>query len=177
MEKEENLVKLRNRGNYFIPNMENKSIHGIDQYGVTDNPVMLSYILEHTSKSILELMRQYPMALDEEEIQRLMAIQNKTAKSLACNPKFCYQYFGCEGSIYQGINIEQGMDDHVVVQLTLNNCIQNPSYQRRVELDYDLEAECYVPCSLVELERKNDCIIQKEFSPKILRKTRKYIWY
>ncbi len=170
-------MKLRNRGNYFIPNMENKSIHGIDQYNITENLVMLSYILEHTSKSIMELMRQYPMALDEEEIQRLMVIQKKTARNLACNPEFCYQYFGCEGSIYQGINIEQGTGNSVVVQLTLNNCIQNPSYQRRVELEYDLETECYVPRSLVELERKNECIIQKEFSPKILKKTRKYIRY
>lgn len=174
---EEFLVKFRNRGNYFIPNMENKSVNGVDQYYIYNNMVMLMYILDCTSKSIFELMQQYSMVMNEDEIRRLVAIQDRTAKSLGCNPSYCYQYFGNEGSIYQGISIENNRENSVFIRHTLNNGIQSPSYQRRVELEYDLETECYEVCSLVELERKNGMVIEKEFSPRVLRKVRKYIQY
>lgn len=171
------LVKFRNKGNYFIPNMENKNIGGVDQYSINDNLVMLNYILDCTSKSIFELMQQHPLVMDEDEIRRLMAVQEDTVRSLGCNPLFCYQYFGNEGSIYQGVSVENSDNDNIFIRHTLNNCIQSPSYQRRIELEYDLDTECYVVHSLVELERRNGIIIEKEFSPRVLRKVRKYIQY
>ncbi|MCI6265483.1 MAG: hypothetical protein MR598_01385 [Erysipelotrichaceae bacterium] len=170
-------MKFRNRGNYFIPHMENKNIHGVDQCYINHNVAILTYILECTSKSIFELMQQYSAVMDEEEIRRLMAIQKETARSLGCNPKFCYQYFGNEASIYQGVSFEMSDEDSVFIRFTQNDCIQNPSYQRRIELEYDLDTECYMVHSLVELEKRNGIVIEKKFNPRVLRKVKKYIQY
>ena len=172
-------MKFRNRVNYFIPNLESKAIHGVGKYYFKDDMVMLSYILECTSRSILELMRQYSMIMDEEEIRRLVAIQEKTARSLQVDSKYCYQYFGSKNGIYQGISIENTTADDIdlLIRITQNDYIKNPSYQRRIELGYDLDSECYMVQSLVELERKNNEIIRSSFRPEVLKKVRKYIRY
>lgn len=166
-------MRYHNSGNYFIADMVE-----LDQVETgKDNTVFIPYILQYTSNSILELMRQYPMAMQEEEIFRLMAIREKFSKNMGAPLGYCYSYFGNKNGLYQGISIVKSNLDYLTIQITTNNYIKFPSYQRRVSLNYDLEEEGFMVDRIVELERVEGKIVQNSFSPRVLKKTKKFIHY
>lgn len=172
-------MKLRNRGNYYVPNLVNQLTGKIDEYYMKEDDVFLYFILEQISSNIEELFTQYPMCSDEEEIERLLVCQARFARSLGISSDCCYHYFGKKDKVFQGITVGSSVQDEVIpIKITTTDIMKGgPTYQRRVEVMYDKEEEYFIPKSVVEVEKSNGVVIQSDFSPKTLGKVRKYVRY
>lgn len=173
-------MKLRNRGNYYVPDLVNQATGKVDECYTEEKDVFLHYALQHTSSSILKLLNQHPTCWEEEEVARLLKAQAKLAKSLGISSDYCYQYFGRRDNISQGISIQEPtMDVLFPMKITTTDFMNGEAvFQRRVEIIYDSEYEYFKPKSVVAVEKNSDgLVVQCEFSPKSLSKIRKYIKY
>lgn len=171
-------MKYRSNGNYFIPDLVGDESKRVDEYCFTEDNVMLGDILQQTSDGLIELFQQYPMALDMEFIMGLVDRAYKTAKTLKVNPELCYHYFAKKNGIYRGISIDfidEEQDMGLFLMKMTASC--GRGNQTRVNFMYDIVDDCLIPKEVLEVEARNGIAVQKSFSPKILRKTKKYIRY
>lgn len=168
-------MKYRNKGNYCIRDLANENTGRIDQYYFEDGSSNLNHILEQTSRDIGCLLQQYPEAILEEEITRLVDIAYHQAKNLRVNPEYCYHYFSREQFTFQGVTVHNlGESSMFLMKITTN---LGTDYQRRVGFIYDMASEMIYPNSVIEVERKDGIAIQTNFNPKVLRKKNNYIQY
>lgn len=171
-------MRFKNNMICYIPNLINNDIGRVDDYRFLDSEVGLDLLLWHTGESIAELLRQYPTALLLEEIHKL---EDKEYQSLRNNmgDKDCYyHYYGKDNGCSQGICIYSldHVEDSGIFSMNVTTNI-GKDYQRRVQLFYDGIEEYFVPQSVIEVEKSKGIIVERSFSPKVLRKVKKYIQY
>ena len=174
-------MKLKNEEIYYIPNLVNQTSMGIDEFRIKDEECIgvLSYMLDQTDWCLIELMEQFPMFSEEEEIEKLMNFQFQYAKNAGVNPEYCYQYFGRKGNITHGIMVGLPIDyDFIPLKLTTTNFVKGDAvYQRREEIIYDKVDDLFIPQKIVEVEKNNGVVVQSNLHPKVLKKMRNYVYY
>lgn len=171
-------MRFKNNIIYDIPNLINNNIGRVDDYRFLDGEVGLDLILNHTSESIAELLRQYPMALTLEEIHKLVDKEYNSLRMYWRDKNCCYHYCGKASNLLQGISI-YSLDNIEESGLFTMNVTTNigKDYQRRIQLFYDGLEEYFIPQSVIEVEKNKGIVVQNSYSPKVLRRVKKYIKY
>jgi hypothetical protein len=171
-------MKFRSNGNYYIPNLESK-FGGVREYRFKDDEEILKLILQDTCDCVSDLLSQYPDAFLPEVMFEFLDKAYKQARLLGVNPECCYSYFAkcCLGN-FHGVRI-QPLDydsyDHLFsLDVTTNT---GNIYQRRVGILYDIEDDSFIPNRIVEVQNNQGIVIQKNFSPKVLRRSKRYVNY
>lgn len=175
-------VKLKNMGNYYIPDLGSNVTCAIDEYQESCSMESLYFILEQTSLCVEDLLKQYPMSVSEEEIGRLLHLQHKNARILGVDLDFCYHYFGRKDKVSHGITVDMPVDvDFIPIKITTTDFYCGDAfYQRRVKVLYDKEYECFNPVDIIEVEKKQGIVVQRNVCSddmKKLSKKRNYIGY
>lgn len=172
-------MNFRNKQIYYIPNLVNERNFSIDQYVVSEKEAMLHFSLNHISTSIKELVDQYPLSIERDEIEKFLNYQFDYAKKALVNPDYCYHYYGKKDDISQGIivNLPSHPDLIPMKIITTEFHKKEPIFQERVNLVYDQEYGQYTLNQFVEVYKENGIVVQSSYHPNILKKVRKSIRY
>lgn len=172
-------MRLKNECSYYIPNLEELLFDKEVEYLVKEDDVFFPFILQQVSSSLENFFEQYPSFCSEEEMAKMLYCQKKFSRSSGLNIDSCYQYFGRMNQTSQGISIQEPKRiDLIPIKITATEVKEKePVYQRRIELVYNLKEEYFYLKQLLEVERRNDKVVQSSFQSKTLRKVKKYIKY
>lgn len=169
-------MKFHCEDNYYFPDLVGIKSGKIDQYSFCENEWMLRLILDQLGDSMVELFLQYPMALEEDFMNKLINHAYHGSCKLKVNPECCYHYSSKDHGVSKGVILLPIVED---LDLFMGRMITNYGKRRQTKVDfvYDLDNGCLLPKRVLDVEINENVAIQQNFPPKMLSRVRKYLNY